>query len=1134
MSAPKELIGKIERFARKYYVNRLIQGTLIGAALWIVFYLLVNSLEYFSWFSSNVRLALFLLLVLGSAAVFVIYFLIPLLNLIRFRKKMSVERAALLIGRFFPDIQDKLLNTIQLSESLSNDSNNELLLATVEQRTEKLSPIRFSDAVDLKGNKKYLWVFLALLAVLLALVIFLPKFAVQPTRRIVHYGQEFEKPLPYQVFLPTESIETNQGSDVRFDIRVEGERIPDAFYVKSTLGQQIFKKESVNEFSYVFKNLFHDLTFQVIGGEYISRPITITVHPNPVLLSYECKVTYPAYIHRASEVFEGKTRLMVPQGSKLEYQFSVRDCDSAFVAVDSLLLPLKIHKDDASYQFVASSSSTFDFSCRNAWSDRFDPLRFSVDVLPDAYPDIRVESFDEFLSTKVYYSGLIADDYGFTKLTFNCVVKQPQERKIVLPIAFDHSASRTSFFHHFDMDSLGILPGQDLEVYFEVWDNDGFHGPKSKRSETFTYYKPSLATLDSVADQAEDDIARRLEEHSEEASQLKDELQKLLEELTSKKELDWSDKEKIKDLVKKQAEMEEEWNKLQEEQNQLHEFMKENSLMDEELLKKQEKINELFDEVIPDDLKKMMEQIEKLLDDMPREQMQQMLQDMKKDNKKMQDMLDRNLSLLEQLRMEKNLNELFDELNKLAEELQDEANEELTAEEARKRFDEMMQRLDSLQEKNKDLNDPFNINKDEGLQESIEQDLEDAASLENQESENGSEESENGSEDTPNGSEESNESDEQNDSGNDSSSPQQSPGNQSKSKQKKNDAGKKMQQMAEGMMMQMEADDEEQMGEDAHLVRVLLENVVRSSHQQEALMIQLGKMSPDDPSISEKIVLQKELTDNFEMVKDSLKAIALRQPSIQNFIFDELENIDNQTEIALKNMNDLRFSMSVRSQQVALQSMNNLALMLAESLDEMENSMMGGGGGKKKNKPQQGGKGQQMQNMQQLQEQLGQQLQELRNKMQQQQQGNQMQGMSEEFARMAAEQEMIRQGMQQMLDEMKANGQIGDDGLNQIIKDMEKLEEELVNKKITNQMLERNKEILSRMLESQKAQEKRDQDEKRKSNEYKGSKFDRQIDELYYEQRLKKNEEFLKQNPIQYQPYYKSKINEYYLKKNQN
>ena len=1143
MSAQQNLIGKIERFAKKFYVNRLIQGVLIGAALWIVFYLLVNALEYFSWFSSKVRFALFLLLVFGSAVVVVVYFLVPLVNLIRFRKKMSVEQAALLIGKFFPDIKDKLLNTIQLSGSLAHDSGNELLLATIEQRTGQLSPIRFSDAVDLKGNRKYLWVFLALLLLLLGLVLFLPKFAVHPTQRIVHYEQEFEKPLPYQVTLSDTSIETNQGSDVAFSIRVEGERIPDAFYVKSALGQQLFKKESVNEYSYTFKNLFHDLSFQVIGGEYVSQPIAITVHPNPVLLSYECKVSYPTYIHRASEVFDGKTRLMVPQGSKLEYRFTIRDCDSAFVMADSLLTPLGMKDDEAVYQLVASSSTTFDFFCRNAWSDRFDPLRFSVDVLPDTYPDIRVESYDENLSTKVYYSGLIADDYGFTKLTFNCSVKQPQPRKIVLPVTFDKSQTRISFFYHFDMDSLGILPGQDLEVYFEVWDNDGFHGPKSKRSETFTYYKPSLETLDSVADQAENDIAQRLQEHSEEANQLKDDIQKLLEELASKKELNWSDKEKLKELMQKQAEMEEEWNKLQEEQQQLHDFMKENSLADEETLKKQEQINKLFDEVMPEELKKMMEEIERLLDEMPREQMQQMLQDMKKDNMKMQDLLDRNLSLLEQLKMEKDLNKLFDDLNKLADELQEPQEESLSAEEAKKQFEDLMKQLDSLQEKNKDLKDPFNINKDEALEEGVKKDLDEAAKLENESGAQGDEEQgenqnqENGQQQSGEQESENGESDEQNaeqQEGEQPTQPQmpQQSGMKQQSQQKKKEAGEKMKQMANSMQMQMQMGGEEQLAEDAYLVRILLENVVRSSHQQESLMLQLGKMNTDDPSITEKIVLQKELSDNFVMVKDSLKAMALRQPSIQNFVFDELTTIDRQTDVALKYMNDLHFAAAVSNQQSALQSMNNLALMLAESLEEMESSMSGMGSSMKKSKPKQQQSGQGMQQMKQLQEQLGQQLEQLRQKMQQQQQGGSIPNMSEEFARMAAEQEMIRQGMKQMLDEMKANGQVGDDGLNQIMKDMEKLEEELVNKKINNQMIERNQQILSRMLESQKAQEKRDQDEKRKSNEYKGSKFDRKIDELFYKQSLKKNQEFLKQHPIQYQPYYKSKINEYYLKKN--
>lgn len=1129
MAAQQALIDKIEGFARKFYLNRLLQGVLIGAALWIVFFLLLNALEYFSWFSSKVRFVLLLLLVLGSAFVVVFYFLIPLFNLLRYRKKMSIEQASLLIGKFFPDIQDKLLNTVQLSQAYTGDTSNELLLATIEQRTQQLSPIRFSDAVDLRSNRKYLWIFLALLLLLLALVFFLPRFAVQPTQRILNYEQHFDKPLPFSVLLSADDLEINQGADLTYSIHVEGSHIPDAFYVKSSLGQQVFSKVSVNDYSYVFKNVYHDLSFQVIGGDYVSKPIHLKVHPNPVLLSYQCKVDYPNYIHRATETFEGKTRLLVPQGSLLSFNFSLRDADSAFIVRDSVLTPLSLLDGRADYSMTASASTALDFYCRNRWSDKFDPIKFSVDVLPDAYPDIRVESFDEALSTQVYYSGLIADDYGFSKLTFNCLIKQPVERTIVFPVAFDRNQTRTSFFYHFNMDSLGVLPGQNLEVFFEVWDNDGFHGPKSKCSETFSYYKPSKAALDSVAEQTENDIMDRMAERSDEANKLKDDIEKMLQELTSKKELDWSDKEKIKELLEKQSEIEEEWNKLQDEQQKLSDFMKENEIANEDLLKKQKMINELFDELIPEDLKKMMEEIEKLLDEMPRDKLQQMLQDMKQDNMKMQDLLDRNLSLLEQLRMEKDLNDLMDKLNELGEKLEKNSEETTSAEEAKKSFDEMMQKLDSLIDKNKTLSDPFSVQKDEELQQQIDKDLEEAASEEKDEGQKEPSEGQQDPEADQDSGNEQESGDEQNaESGDQLQQQQQQSG---KSSQKKQSAGKKMQQMASSMMMQMNASGEEQLAEDAHLVRILLENVVRSSHQEEALMSAIGRMRNDDPSIVDKIVRQKEIADNFDMVKDSLKAMGLRQPMIKNYIFDELEVIEVQTDNALKHLNDLYLSIAVANQQTALQSMNNLALMLAESLEEMENSMQGAGK-PSRSKPKSGQQNQSMKNMQDLQKQLGEQLKQMQQQMNQNNSQLSKQ-LSEELARMAAEQEMIRQGMQQMLDEMKKNGQVGDDGLNQIMKDMERLEEDIVNKRITNQTLERNRQILSRMLESEKAQQKRDQDEKRKSNEFKGSKFDRSIDELFYEQTLKKNQEFLKQNPILYQPYYKAKINEYYLKKNQ-
>ena len=1106
MPAPNKLIEKIEGFTRKYYLNRLIQGVLVGAVLWIVFYLLINGLEYFSWFPPKGRFVLFLFLLAGSGFVLVYHFLIPLVNLIRFRKKMSVEQASMMIGKFFPEIKDKLLNTIQLSNQATTDADNALLAATIEQRSARLSPIRFSDAVDLRGNLKYLGIFFGLLLVLIALMVFLPSFAVQPTQRIVNYEQHFEKPLPYQVEIEQDDIETTQGQEVKFNIRVTGDRIPDAFYVKSELGQQLMTRGSANDFSYTFKNLFNDLTFNVIGGEYTSRPLHITVHPNPTLLSYRCELRYPSYIHRSNETMEAKTRLIVPQGTQLTFSFTTRDTEQMTISRDSLTTDLTANDDVFEYQFVAAQSTKFEVQVQNAWNENIDPLPFSVDVLPDAYPDIRIESFDEQLSTDVYYSGLVTDDYGFSKLTFNCLVKEPVEKTIVKTVPLDLKQTRTSFFYSFNMDSLGIMPGQNMEVYFVIWDNDGFHGPKSKRSETFTYYKPSESALDSIANQQSEDIMDRLSEKSDEANKLQDEIEKMLQDLIQKKDLDWSDKEKMKDLLERQQQMQEEWNKLQQEQEQLSDFMKQHDIANEDLLRKQEQINKLFNEVIPEELQKLMEQIDKLLEEMPREQMQQMMQNIKQNNQSMQELLDRNLALLEQLKMEKDLTDLANKLDKLGEELQKqesdnqgsdnqnkeagEKSDEKTAEEAKEEFDKMMDELDQLLEKNKDLQEPFDMEKDEAMEESIDQDLDNAM---------------------------------QNEQNN----------QQQQSQQSKQSAGNKMQQMANKMMMQMQMGGMEQMAEDAQLTRILLENVVHASHEQEALMTEIGSMRSDDPSLVQKIIAQKEIADNFLMVRDSLHNMAMRQPMIQNFVFDELHTIESQTENAMKQLNNLNLAPATRHQQTAMMSMNNLALMLAESLENMENSMssMGMGMPMQSCKNNSGQSSKNMKNMQQLQQQLGQQLKQMQQQMQQS--GQQMpNSMSEQFARMAAEQEMLRQGMQQMLNEMKENGQIGDDGLNEIIKDMEKLEEDLVNKKINQQMIERSKRIESRMLESQKAQEKRDQEEKRKSNEYKGPHFDRKIDEYLYEQTLKKNQEFLRTNPVEYAPYYKEKINDYYLKKN--
>ena len=436
----------------------------------------------------------------------------------------------------------------------------------------------------------------------------------------------------------------------------------------------------------------------------------------------------------------------------------------------------------------------------------------------------------------------------------------------------------------------------------------------------------------------------------------------------------------------------------------------------------------------------------------------------------------------------------MDELSKKLQNANENNNDSLSAKDAEDQFNKLSQELDSIMEKNKGLQEPFNISKDEEMEDEIRQDLEEAIEMEND-------------------------------------------GDDTGSSQKKNDAGRKMKQMADQLSMDMMMGGMEQMGEDAHLVRILLENVVRSSHEEEKLMNEIGKMKKDDPLLSEKISRQKEIVDNFAMVEDSLRKMAMRQPKIKNFVFTELQVINQQLVQAMKEMNEILLTSAASRQQRAMMSMNNLALMLSESLNDMNESMMEASGSCSKPKDsKRPSKGKQsMKNMRDLQEQLGRQLEQLRKEMQQQQKdGKPQQSMSEEFARMAAEQEMLREGMQKMLEEMKSQGLMADDGINEIIRDMEKLEEDLVNKRITSQTVKRNRDILSRMLKAQNAQEEREKEEKRKSEEFKGSFEKRDIDELEYQENIKRQQEFLRMNSIEYQSFYRFKINDYFFKINVN
>jgi len=260
---------------------------------------------------------------------------------------------------------------------------------------------------------------------------------------------------------------------------------------------------------------------------------------------------------------------------------------------------------------------------------------------------------------------------------------------------------------------------------------------------------------------------------------------------------------------------------------------------------------------------------------------------------------------------------------------------------------------------------------------------------------------------------------------------------------------------------------------------------------------------------------QLKIKDDAKVLEDSLLALAKKDPFMGSIVTREVGELNDHLDKSSLNVKERRKSNASSEMQLSMTSMNNLALMLNDHFEMMmsmmQNAMPSMGKGKKD-------KGKK--SMSEMQMQLNQQMEEIRKS------GKSGRQLSEEMARMAAEQERIRRALQEMQEKMKQEG--GQPFGNDIPGKMEQTELDLVNKQLTEQTIRRQKEIMTRLLESEKSMREQQLDQERKGETAKD--YQKDIPKAFEDYlRLKEKEvELLKTVPPKLYPYYKNEVNEYF------
>ncbi|MES2132202.1 MAG: DUF4175 family protein [Bacteroidota bacterium] len=1180
--APQQniLILKLDEFIRKYYKNQLLRGFLYTTGLLVAAFLFLVVAEYFAEFGTTTRTVLFYLFLLASGFVLTRYILIPVLKLNKLGAIISYDEAANIVGTHFHSINDKLLNTLQLQRNSGSILSSDLLTASINQKMEELKPIPFSSAINLNENKRYLRFALPPLALMLLIFAIKPNIIKDGTERIIFHQTYFEKAAPFQFVITNTSLEAIQQQDYTVQLKLNGNEIPNEVFISvDGIEHKMEKSDNLN-FTYTLKNVQKNQDFVFNAAGFNSKSYELSVLPKPMLMKFDIQLTYPTYLNKKNETVSNVGDMQLPQGTKMQWVFHTKNTDNVFLHfADTLINSTQTSNDEFSFSKRMMQSTTYSIKTLNHFlKQNPDSANYTLSVIPDQVPAIDVSEKIDSLNTKnIYFSGIVKDDYGFTRLAFKYThytqdsTGKPMVKSGEQLIGVTKQQITQPYFYFLDASRFSLQPGDKIEYYFEVWDNDGVNGSKSAKTQTMLFKAPTVDEMNEATDKSNSEIKKDLDDGIKKAKDLQKDINELSKKLNDKKQMGYDEKKKLEDILKKQNELK---NKIEQtkQENQLNnQQQQEFTPPDESLLEKQKQLEQLFENIMTPEMKKLFDELNKLLDKLDKNQVQQKLEELKLSNKDMEKELDRTLEAFKQMEVEQKMQQAIDKLDELKnkedalkketeqtkenQDKKDNKNDpnkdekskdtkdakdkkpvdskelEKKQDDLNKQFDDLKKDLKEMQEKNEALEQPNELPKTEEKQNEISKEME-------------------------------------------KSSEQLNQNNKKNASKSQKEASDKMQEMKDQMQQAMDKMQQEQEEEDMQAARQILENLLNLSFAQEDLMGQLAKLRTDNPQYLKVTQTQKKLQDDSKIIEDSLLALSKRQPQISATINREISAINMNMGKAVSELAERMQSNAQMRMQYSMTSINNLALMLNESLENMQKQAKekkdgkpGNGSCKKpgKGKPGQGKPGDgkpSMQSMKQMQQKLNQQLEDLKKQLEQQgnkpggqkpgdkpgqkpggqkpggqggmgQQGQQGmmpgmqgQGMSEQLAKMAAQQEAIRRQMQQMMDKIKKDG--GSNPGGNLTDLMEQTEKDIVNRQITQETMKRQQDILTKLLESEKAERERDQEEKRKSNEAKNQVLSNPTQFLEYKRLKEKELELLNTVPPSLTPYYKQKVNEYF------
>lgn len=879
--------------------------------------------------------------------------------------------------------------------------------------------------------------------------------------RALALWQTFERPNPYAFTVTPGDATIEQGRRFVAEVEFEGERPEQVAMMLRTNVEERYRSIPMEQttggrFVSAPQEIYESSQYRIRMGEFRSETFRLDVSRTPRLRELVARVSPPSYTGLEEKRYTYPfSRIEVPEGAEITLEASankiLESAELRFRSQDEVYR-MDVNSDSTfSHSFTAEAPDTLRFQLRDDQGlQNRNEYNFSLRTIEDQRPTVRIvapeASLQQLNPESLDLRIEARDDYGFSSVSVYYEIKDrfsPEVKSGNFRISGTAPAS-ANLDYEWDLRELQLQAGDVLTYWIRAVDNDAYNGFKYAESARHELRAASLA--ESLIDQQEQesDMDRRLEELSRQQEDSRRQVDELRESIIENPDGSWEQREQVDEMVEQREQMNEQLQQIQQEFEQLRQEMDEDSGLSEETLRKYEELQQLMDEIDDPALMELLEELQKGMQDMNQQQLQEMMENMEFNEQSYQERLERTVELFKQLKLEADLDRMSSMLDELARQEEQVMQQQEDSEAQARQQESIQEELDKLREQMEQLPANSPARQQEQMQELSEQMQQQMEELQERLQENidGLE------------------------------SGESEPG---ESQQQQQEIQQQLQQMSQQMAQAKSSMQQDQININIATLKTLFQNMLSLSEAQEEQNRSTLQLDNNSPAFVQQARNQRNISSGFSQIADSLFKVAKEIPQFTNAAMEQRRVVERTLGQSLDYLRERNRNQATTAERQALAGLNDISGMIANLIEQLEN-MEGQGGG---------GGGMSMEQMMQQMEQTGEQQQQLNQSIQEfinDMAGDRLsQDQIERLEQMSRQQNEIRRQMEEM--QQRGAFEPGDrimSDMERILEEMEESINDLRGGNTGSAMVERQQNIMSRMLETREAMDKRGQSEERK------------------------------------------------------